>query len=114
MRISCRAFWRLIERVSSVGALPKTSVRIQDGELGRSYQVTNAAMPFCATRPSADRSSELRRLYQGSDFSSWRMVLVDSCPTFARSCRRVSAFSGDNAGVAALRFDVVLVGSAME
>jgi hypothetical protein len=42
------------------------------------------------------------------------MVLVDNCPTFARSCRRVSAFSGDNAWVAALRFVVVLLGSAMQ
>ncbi len=69
-------------------------------------------MPFWATRPKAERSSELRRPYQGSDFSSWRMVLVDSWPTLARSCRRVSAFSGDNAWDAALRLVVVLLGSA--
>ena len=92
-----------MERVSSVGAVPKTSVRIQDGELGRSYQVTKAAIPFCATMPSADLSSELSRLYQGRDFSSSRMVVVESWPTFARNFFRVSDFSGVTLGVDGLR-----------
>ena len=113
IRMSWRAFCRLMERVSSVGAVPKTSVRIHDGELGRSYQVTKAAMPFCATMPRAERSSELSRLYQGNDFSSWRRVVVDSWPTLARSFFRVSAFSGVIARELGLRFAGVVVGSGM-
>ena len=113
IRMSWRAFCRLMDRVSSVGAVPKTSVRIHDGELGRSYQVTKAAMPFCATMPSAERSSELSRLYQGSDFSSWRMVVVDNWPTLARSFFRVSDFSGVSARDAGLRFAGGVVGSGM-
>src|SRR4051812_47374988 len=107
--MSWSAFCRLIERVSSVGAVPKTSERIHDGELGRSYQVTNAAMPFCATMPSADRSSEFSRLYQGRDFSSWRKVVVESWPTLARSFFSVSTFSGDMVFEAGLRFAGVVV-----
>ena len=34
-------------------------------------------MPFWATMPSAERSSEFSRLYHGSDFSSWRSVVVE-------------------------------------
>ncbi len=102
-----------MERVSSVGAVPKTSERIHDGELGRSYQVTNAAMPFWATMPSADRSSELSRLYQGSDFSSCRRVVVDSWPTLARSFFRVSDFSGVMLREDGLRFAGGVVGSGI-
>ena len=113
IRMSWSAFWRLMERVSSVGAVPKTSDRIHDGELGRSYHVTNAAMPFWATMPRAERSSEFSRLYHGSDFSSWRSVVVDSWPTLARSFLSVSAFSGVIAREAGLRFSGVVIGSAM-
>ncbi|ELT43013.1 hypothetical protein G205_21119 [Arthrobacter nitrophenolicus] len=70
-------------------------------------------MPFWATIPSADRSSELSRLYQGSDFSSSRMVVVDSCPTLARSFLRVSDFSGVTAGWAGLRFADGVAGAGM-
>lgn len=102
-----------MERVSSVGAVPKTSDRIHDGELGRSYQVTKAAMPFCATMPSADRSSELSRLYHGSDFSSCRRVVVDSWPTLARSFFRVSDFSGVMLREDGLRFTGGELGSGI-
>jgi hypothetical protein len=102
-----------MDRVNSVGAVPKTSVRIHDGELGRSYQVTNAAMPFCATMPRAERSSELSREYQGSDFSNCRSVVVDSWPTLALSFFRVSDFSGAVLREAGLRFAVGVVGSGI-
>src|SRR6478752_1078072 len=111
--ISCNAFCRLMERVSSVGAVPKTSVRIHDGELGRSYHVTKAAIPFCATMPNADRSSALSWLYQGSDCSSLRMVVVESWPTFARSFLRVSDFSGVTFGGVGFRLADGLAGAGI-
>src|SRR5215210_5914956 len=102
-----------MERVNSVGAVPKTSVRIHEGELGRSYQVTNAAIPFWATIPRAERSSELSRLYQGRDFSSSRMVVVESWPTLARNFFRVSDFSGVTLGGDCLRFADGVAGAGM-
>jgi hypothetical protein len=61
-------------------------------------------MPFCATIPKADRSSALSLLYHGRDCSSCRMVVVESCPTLARSFFRVSDFSGVTLGWDGFRF----------
>ena len=88
--MSCRARCRLMERVSSVGAVPKTSESTQLGEEGCSYQETNAVMPFWATRPRAERSSALSRRYQGRVVSSSRRIMVDSVPMLARSRSSVS------------------------
>jgi hypothetical protein len=63
--------------------------------------------------PRAERSSELRREYQGRDFSSWRRVVVDSWPTLARSFFRVSDFSGVVLRELGLRFAVGVVGSGI-
>ena len=61
-------------------------------------------MPFWATMPRAERSSEFSRLYHGRDFSSWRSVVVESWPTLARSFLSVSTFSGGIALEAACVF----------
>src|SRR5690606_33421804 len=76
-----RAFCKEMERVSSVGAAPKTSVTTQEGvEEGSSYQVTKVAIPFWAIRPRAARSFGAKERYQGNCWSRYFSAVVDSTP----------------------------------
>src|SRR5215217_4553127 len=92
--MSWRAFCRLMDRVSSVGAVPKTSLRTHSGDTGFWYQLTKEAMPFCATIPRADRSSGRSPRYHGRSASSCLRVAVDREPIVERSFSTVAGSGG--------------------
>ncbi len=89
---------RLTARASSRGAVLNTSVTAGRFRSGCLIQLTNAATPAWATRPSQDRFSADMLRYHGSRLSMAAIAAVPSAPE-ARSIRRsVSALTCGRGG----------------
>ncbi len=83
----CRS---VIARVSSRGAVPKTSVLIACGVSGCRNHSVNAAIPACATRPIQERFSGGIARYHGSVASMRAMAAAASLPDDCSRRRRVA------------------------
>ena len=91
VRTSCTVCRRVTERVSSRGAVPKTSALIAARSWSgcRNHSV-KAAMPACATRPTQDRFSGGMSRYQANR-SSIRWIATPASEPIAFSRRRTAA-----------------------
>lgn len=92
---------RVMARVSSRGAVPKTSVEIACGVSGCRNHSVNAAMPACATRPIQDRFSGGIARYHGRVSSMRAIALAASRPEDFSSRRSVAVCGWAGAGCAA-------------